>query len=83
MEKKITAVEIAELCEKTAYERKGENILRLDMTNVDGAQSDQYIICTGLSEPHVGAISERIQRNSEMSSIFARLHAMELRRAVG
>lgn len=53
---------ILELCEKTAYDRKGENILRLDMTGVDAAQSDYYLICTGLNEPHIGAIAERIVR---------------------
>lgn len=53
---------ILELCEKTAYDRKGENILRLDMTAIDAAQSDYYLICTGLNEPHIGAIAERIAR---------------------
>ena len=45
-----------------AYDRKAENILRLDMRGIDTAQSDYYILCTGLSEPHIGAIAERIQR---------------------
>ena len=56
------ALEIAELCEKVAYERKAENIIRLDMTGMDYALADQYILCTALSEPHIGAIAERIQR---------------------
>ena len=60
--KKVTAMEVAELCEKVAYARKAENIVRLDMTGMDTALADQYIICTGLSEPHIGAIAEHIQR---------------------
>ena len=60
--KKVTALELAEMCEKVAYDRKGENILRLDMTHFDTAMSDQYIICTAISSPHAGAIAERIQR---------------------
>ena len=59
---KITSKDVAELCERVAYARKAENIVRLDMTGMDSALADHYIICTGLSEPHIGAIAERIQR---------------------
>lgn len=64
-----SAVELAEFCERIIYERKGENIIRLDMSAIETAQSDQYIICTGLSAPHIGAIAERIQR--EMRRVYA------------
>ena len=59
---KTLAEKLIELCEQVAYDRKAENILRLDMRGIDTAQSDYYILCTGLSEPHIGAIAERIQR---------------------
>ena len=55
-------LDVIELCEKVAYDHKAEHILRLDMTKQDGAIGDYYLICTGLSEPHIGAIAERIQR---------------------
>ena len=55
-------LDVIELCEKVAYDHKAEHILRLDMTGHDGAIGDYYLICTGLSEPHIGAIAERIQR---------------------
>jgi len=55
-------LDVIELCEKEAYDHKAEHILRLDMTGQDGAIGDYYLICTGLSEPHIGAIAERIQR---------------------
>ena len=55
-------LDVIELCEKVAYDHKAEHILRLDMTGQDGAIGDYYLICTGLSEPHIGAIAERIQR---------------------
>ena len=55
-------LDVIELCEKVAYDHKAEHILRLDMTKHDGAIGDYYLICTGLSEPHIGAIAERIQR---------------------
>lgn len=57
-----TPEEIVALCEQVAYDRKAENIVRLDMTDMN-AQSDHYIICTGFSEPHIGAIAERIKRD--------------------
>ena len=59
---KINPLDVIELCEKVAYDHKAEHILRLDMTGQDGAIGDYYLICTGLSEPHIGAIAERIQR---------------------
>ena len=66
---KTVGIQLVELCEKVAYDRKAENITRLDMRGIEYAQSDYYLICTGLSEPHIGAIAERIQREvrSEMS----------------
>ncbi len=57
-----TVQALLELAEQVAYDRKAENILRLDMRGFNTAQSDFYIICSGLSDPHVGAIAERIQR---------------------
>ncbi len=61
---KTTAEKLAELCEQVAYNRKAESILRLDMRNMETAQSDFYLICTGLSEPHIGAIADHIQREA-------------------
>ncbi len=57
----VTPLEIADLSAKAAYDRKAENLIRLDMTGLS-SESDHYLICTGLSEPHLGAIAERIQR---------------------
>lgn len=59
---KETQLEIIALCEKVVYDRKGEEIKRLDMTGADGAIADYYMICTGLSEPHLGAIADHIRK---------------------
>lgn len=56
--------ELIDLCAQVAYDRKAENILLLDMRGIETAQSDFYLLCTGLSEPHIGAISELIQREA-------------------
>ncbi len=57
-----TATEkLLKACEEIAYDRKAENIIRLDLTGVS-AVSDYFILCTATSEPHIRAVSERIQR---------------------
>ena len=57
-----TALEkLLKLCEEIAYDRKAENIIRLDLSDMS-AVSDYFILCTATSKPHIRAISERIQR---------------------
>ena len=58
---KVTADRLLKLCEEIAYDRKAENIVRIDLKEV-AAVSDYFIICTATSEPHIRAIAERIQR---------------------
>ena len=64
MAEKINAVteKLLKLCEQIAYDRKGEDILRIDLTGVS-AVSDYFILCTVTSAPHVRAVSERLQRD--------------------
>ncbi len=52
---------LLKLCEEIAYDRKAENIIRLDLSGLS-AVSDYFILCTATSEPHIRAIAERIQR---------------------
>ena len=63
MAKALNAAEekLLKLCEEIAYDRKAEHIVRLDLTGVS-AVSNYFILCTATSEPHIRAISERIQR---------------------
>ena len=56
------ADKLLKLCEEIAYDRKAENILRLDLTGMS-AVSDYFILCTATSAPHVRAVAERIQRD--------------------
>lgn len=58
---KVTADKLLKLCEEIAYDRKAENIVRIDLKEV-AAVSDYFILCTATSEPHIRAIAERIQR---------------------
>ena len=69
-EKKMpTARQLAEFCEKVLYEHKAENIIRFDLEGLEWAQADCYIVCTGISAPHIGALAERVVR--EVRSEFA------------
>ena len=63
MAKKINSEleKLLKLCEEIAYDRKAENIIRLDLSEVS-AVSDYFILCTATSEPHIRAVAERIQR---------------------
>ena len=61
--KKINAEteKLLKLCEEIAYDRKAENIIRLDLSDMS-AVSEYFVLCTATSEPHVRAVAERIQR---------------------
>ena len=52
---------LVRLCEEIAYERKAENIIRLNLKEYS-AVSDYFLLCTATSTPHVGALAERIRR---------------------
>ena len=67
--KKPSARELAGFCEKVLYDHKAENIIRFDMEGLEWAQADCYIVCTGISAPHIGALAERVVR--EVRSEFA------------
>ncbi len=60
-ETKIKSEDIVKLCEEIAYDRKAENIIRLDLKELP-AVSDYFLLCTAISEPHIRAIADRIQR---------------------
>lgn len=61
-EKKIKAEDIVKLCEEIAYDRKAENIIRVDLKELP-AVTDYFMLCTATSEPHIRAIVERIRRD--------------------
>ena len=72
-EKKVkvrpSAAELAEACAEIAYDRKASDIIRLDMSE-HSAVAEQFVICTGTSDPHLRAITERIRR--DIRSRYAR-----------
>ncbi len=60
---KVLAKDLAKFCAKVADDRKGIDIVELDMSNFEvSAISDYFIICTGNSSPHLNAIVDNIAR---------------------
>lgn len=58
------AKELACFCANLADEKKGTDIVVLDMTDLS-AIADYFVICTGTSAPHLRAISENLQHESK------------------
>lgn len=61
---KPTAKELACFCANVADQRKGTDIIVLEMTELS-AIADYFVICTGTSAPHLRAISENIQKEAK------------------
>lgn len=60
--KQIKADELTALIVKGIQEKKGENIVQLDLRGLDGAVTDFYIVCEATSTTQVGAISDSIEK---------------------
>ena len=50
---------LASLCRELAENRKGENIVILDVRELSSV-TDYFVICTGTSEPHLRAIVDEM-----------------------
>lgn len=59
--KKITSEQLIKAIVEGIERRKGSHILDLDLTEVDGAESEHYIICHGTSNTNVVAIAESVE----------------------
>jgi ribosome-associated protein len=46
---------------KGLQDKKGQNIIQMDLRNVSGAICDYFVICTGTSDRHVVALSESVE----------------------
>lgn len=60
--------ELALACMKLADNRKGENIIALDVEKITSV-ADYFVICSGSSEPHLRAILNEIRDN-----VFTQYH---------
>ena len=51
---------LATFCGRVAVDKMAENVIILDMTNIDSAPADYFVICTCNSESQMRAITEAI-----------------------
>ena len=58
---KISSDELAETIIQGIQERKGEEIVKIDLKDVDGAVTDHFIICQANSTTQVVAIKDSIE----------------------
>jgi len=57
--KKIDGVELARQCARYADDKKAENLLILDVSEVS-PMTDYYVICSATSSPHLRAVRDEI-----------------------
>jgi ribosome-associated protein len=55
-------------------DKKGKNIVQLDLRRLDGAPTDFFIICEGDSNVHVKSISDSIQKKVKEEMFTSPLH---------
>lgn len=60
--KQMNADELTALIVKGIQEKKGENIVQLDLRGLDGAVTDFYVVCEAKSTTQVGAIADSIEK---------------------
>jgi len=52
--------QLLDLIADSILEKKGEDVISLDLTQLDDAMADYFVICEGSSPPQVRAIAENI-----------------------
>jgi len=53
---------LSDVVVKGLQEVKGENIVHIDLTVVENAVCDSFIICTGTSNTHVNALAKSVEK---------------------
>ena len=60
--KENTSLKLAELVKKGIEEKKGEEIVTLDIHRTNPSVCDYFVICHGNSNTHVNTIAEEVQK---------------------
>jgi ribosome-associated protein len=66
--KQLKTDELTALIVKGIQEKKGENIVQMDLKGVDGAVTDYFIICEANSSTQVNAIKDSIEEEVRKAS---------------
>ncbi|MFK7922356.1 MAG: ribosome silencing factor [Bacteroidia bacterium] len=56
----LDAKALSDIAIEGLLEKKGQNIVRLDLRDTEGAVTDFFVICTGTSDRHVQALTESL-----------------------
>jgi ribosome-associated protein len=67
----MTSLQIARECARLADNKKGEDILILDVRDISSV-SDFYVIVSGQSEPHLKAIRNEIEAKLKEQGVMSK-----------
>ncbi len=56
----IDAKMLSDLAINGLLEKKGQDIVRMDLQHADGAITDYFVICTGTSDRHVQSLADSV-----------------------
>ena len=56
----LDAKTLSQIAVSALQEVKGKQIIRMDLTQTDGAITDYFVICSGTSDRHVTALAESV-----------------------
>ncbi len=65
VKKPRTVKGFATLCAQLAAEKKAENILILNLTKIESAPADYFVICTALSDTQVNAVASNVMQGGK------------------
>ncbi len=69
-ETEIKALELAQAATKTLLDKKGQDIVLLDVRGIS-AVTDYYLIVTGTSTPHLKAMYDEVQHELKQLGVYA------------
>lgn len=68
MKKKLASEALCDVIINGIQEKKGAEIIKLDLRKVPGAITDFFIICSGTSDSQIGAIADSV--DEEVTKVF-------------
>lgn len=64
----MDSTKLSELVVQGMLEKKGENLVVLDLREVKNAVADYFVICSGNSDTHIEAVSESVEEQVKKNS---------------
>lgn len=61
----LTSTELSDLVVEAIQDKKGQEIIKLDLRNIDEASADYFVICQGTSPTQVTAIAENVEKHAK------------------